>query len=101
MKIEDEVLDLVDREFHEIGDIVIEDGFIAFQVYRGDYEEAPRVIKTPLVKLTLMRKFDDPYFRLLYRFRRIKNRAKETPTTRKNFSQVSKNSTKETEPVFL
>ena len=55
------VLNIVQREFGEIGFFLIEDDEVGFRVYRGYFEEAPRLIKAEEIKLKLIEKCDYNY----------------------------------------
>ncbi len=71
-----EVINLVCDNFGEIGNLLIEDDFVSFEVYRGDYEEAPKMIKSTSgrIGLSLTDKFDDPFFLLGYKIISIASR---------------------------
>jgi len=53
------VIGMVEWEFGEIGNPIIEDNDISFEVYRGYFEDAPALIEDRYVKLKLMDKFDE------------------------------------------
>jgi len=55
------VLDVVEREFGEIGDFSIEDDEVGFRVYRGYFENAPKMIEEQGIKLKLIEKSDYHY----------------------------------------
>jgi len=55
------VLDIVQREFGEIGDFSIEDDEVGFRVYRGYFEDAPKEIDRDGIKLQLIEKSDYHY----------------------------------------
>jgi hypothetical protein len=61
------ILDAIQKECGEIGNTQIEDDYISFEVYRGYFEDAPRVIRNGRFTLKLIDKFDDPFFTLIYR----------------------------------
>ena len=67
------VLDMAQREFGEIGNCYIEDNEVAFEVYRGYFEEAPDIIESEdkTVRLNLIDKFDDPFYSLCYEIQPI------------------------------
>lgn len=50
------ILDIVEREFGEIGDFLIEDDEVGFRVYRGYFESAPKLIKENEIELKLVEK---------------------------------------------
>jgi hypothetical protein len=52
------ILDIVQREFSEIGDFLIEDDEVGFRVYRGYFENAPKLITAEEIKLKLIEKSD-------------------------------------------
>ena len=52
------VLDIIQIEFGEIGDFLIEDNEVGFRVYRGYFENAPKIIKVGKLKLELIEKSD-------------------------------------------
>lgn len=60
------VLDIVQREFGEIGNFLIEDDEVGFRVYRGYFEDAPKLIKAEEIKLKLIEK-SDYFFALGYK----------------------------------
>jgi len=59
------VLDIVQREFGEIGSFLIEDYEVSFRVYRWYFENAPKIITEDGLKLKLIDKFDY-YFSVAY-----------------------------------
>jgi len=63
-----DIIGLIQREFGEIGNLLIEDSYISFEVYRSYYEDTPRFLQTPdgQLRLKLVGKFDDPFFTLCY-----------------------------------
>jgi len=67
------VLDMAQREFCEIGNFYIEDNEVAFEVYRGYFEEAPDNIESPdkTIQLTLIDKLDDRFYTLCYEIHSI------------------------------
>jgi len=69
-----DILDLIQREFGEIGNFLIEEDYVSFEVYRGYYEDAPKFLQTLNceIGLKLVEKFDDPFFTLCYKIT-IKN----------------------------
>lgn len=71
-----EVLETVQKEFGEIGNPLIEDNFISFEVYRAYFEDAPSVIKFKSFSLKLIDKYDDPFFTLCYKVKLNKNKNK-------------------------
>lgn len=77
------VLDVVQREFGEIGDFCIDGNEVSFSCYRGYYEDAPKVIITEEIKLKLIEKSDDPFFAVAYKIILVKNagRNKTYPIT--------------------
>jgi hypothetical protein len=60
------ILDIVQREFGEIGDFLIEDDEVGFRVYRGYFENAPKLITVEEIKLKLIEK-SDYHFALGYK----------------------------------
>lgn len=60
------VLNIVQREFGEIGYPLIEDDCISFEVYRDYFKDAPLVIEHKGVILRLIDKFDNLFFTLCY-----------------------------------
>lgn len=64
----EEVVNIVNSNFGEINNLIIENNIVSFEVYRGDYEEAPKKIHSSSNKfhLKLIDKFDDPFFTLSY-----------------------------------
>lgn len=63
------VVDIVERECGEIGNVLIEGDEISFEVYRGWFEDAPRFIKDGKITLKLVGKSDVRYFTLSYKIR--------------------------------
>ena len=63
------ILEFVNLQFGEIGDFLVEDGYISFEVYRGSYEEAPKTLQSTDggIRLTFFDKFDDRFFTLVYK----------------------------------
>jgi len=60
------ILDIVQREFGEIGDFLIEDDEVGFRVYRGYFEDSPKLITAEGIELKLIEK-SDYYFALGYK----------------------------------
>lgn len=62
------VLDIAQKEFGEIGNFRIEDNEASFEVYKGYFEEAHKIIKSrdKTIRLNLIGKFDDPFYSLCY-----------------------------------
>jgi hypothetical protein len=60
------ILDTVEGEFGEIGDFLIEDDEVGFRVYRGYFENAPKLITAEEIKLKLVEK-SDYHFALGYK----------------------------------
>ncbi len=62
------VLDLAQTEFGEIGKFYIEDNEVSFEVYGGCFEQAPNIIESQdkTVRLSLIDKFDDPFYTLCF-----------------------------------
>ena len=60
------ILEAIQRECGEIGNVRIEDNAISFAVYRDYFEDPPKVVRNSKFTLKLLDKFDDPYFRLVY-----------------------------------
>lgn len=69
------ILKVVNLEFGDIGNFLIEDGYVSFEVYRGYYEDAPKFLQTidGKIRLKLVDKFDDRFFTLVYKLLRDKN----------------------------
>jgi hypothetical protein len=63
------VIDILQKEYGEIGHFRIEGNEVSFQVYKWCYEEAQHIIKSDnnKIKLNLIDKFDDPFYSLSYR----------------------------------
>jgi len=63
------IIDILQKEYGEIGHFCIEDYEVSFQVYKWCYEEAQHIIKSTdnKIKLKLVDKFDDPYYSLAYK----------------------------------
>jgi hypothetical protein len=61
------ILAAIQRECGEIGNVQIENNDISFEVYRGYYEDTPKVIRNRRFILRLIDKFDDPFFTLVYK----------------------------------
>ncbi len=66
------ILEMVQKECGEIGNPLIEDRCISFEVYRGYFEDAPSVIQDKSITLKLSDKFDDPFFTLCYKIKRTR-----------------------------
>lgn len=62
------ILNVIEKGFGEIGDFLIEDDSVSFSVYRGYFEEAPKIIKMEggKIELRLIEKFDDPFYSVCY-----------------------------------
>lgn len=61
-------LNIVNTEYGEIGDFLLEDNQLGFSVYRAFYEDPIKVIYVEnRFKLILIDKFDDPVFALAYK----------------------------------
>lgn len=60
------VLNIVQKEFGEIGDFLIEDDEIGFRVYGGYFENAPKIIIEKGLKLKLIEK-NNYHFALGYK----------------------------------
>lgn len=58
---------LVYDRFGEIGNLSLEDGYICFEVYLGDYEDAPQKMLGINTTMELVEKFEDPFFTVIYR----------------------------------
>ncbi len=69
-----DILDLIQQEFGEIGNFIIEENYASFEIYRGYYEDAPKFLQIHGggISLKLVEKFDDPFFTLCYKIT-IKN----------------------------
>lgn len=65
-----EVVGVVEREFGEIGNPLIEEDCISFEVYRGYFEDAPSVIMGRRITLKLVDKHDEQFFTLCYQIKR-------------------------------
>jgi len=63
----DDVISAISREFNDPGNFIIEDGIVSFEVFRGNFEEPPKRIKTNSVNLIFIEKYDDPFFTLCYK----------------------------------
>ena len=63
------VLDLLQKEYGEIGHFLIEDDEVSFQVYKCYYEGTQKNIKSVdnKIKLNLIDRFDDPFYSLAYK----------------------------------
>lgn len=71
------ILEAIQRECGEIGNVQIEDNDISFEVYRGYFEDPPKVIRNSEFTLKLFDKFDDPFFTLAYRIQTHRKTAKK------------------------
>ncbi len=60
------ILEMVETECGEIGNPLIEDDCISFEVYRGYFKNAPLMIEHKGIILRLIDKFDDLFFTLCY-----------------------------------
>lgn len=60
------IFDIVQNEFGEIGDFLIEDEEVSFRVSMGYFETAPKIIKADKLKLKLIDK-SDYYFSVGYK----------------------------------
>jgi len=60
------ILEIIQKEFGEIGDFLIEEDEVGFRVYRGYFENAPKMINEMELKLELIEK-NDYHFALGYR----------------------------------
>lgn len=63
----DDIISVISMEFNESGNFLIEDDFVSFEVFRGDFEEHPKRIKTNSINLIFVEKYDDPFFTLCYK----------------------------------
>ena len=63
------IVDILQKEYGEIGHFRIEDDEVSFQVYKWCYEAAEQIVKSTdsSIKLKLVDKFDDPYYSLAYK----------------------------------
>lgn len=61
------VLNIVQKEFGEIGDFLIQNSEISFSVYREYFKNAPKTIISEGLKLKRIGRFDDPVFSLGYK----------------------------------
>lgn len=69
----DQIDNLIHSQYGEIGELHLEDNYVSFEVYRGDYEEAPQEIGDGDIEMQLYEKFDDPFFAVAYRITRMSN----------------------------
>jgi hypothetical protein len=67
-----EVVGVVEMEFGEVGNPLIEEDCISFEVYRGYFEDGPSVIKGRGITLRLMDTYDEQFFTLCYKIKRIR-----------------------------
>lgn len=55
------ILEIIEREFGEIGDFCIEENEVGFRVYKGPFEIAPAKIIDTKITLTLFEKFENSF----------------------------------------
>lgn len=55
------ILEIIEREFGEIGDFYIEDNEVGFRVYRELFENAPQKIIDTEITLTLLEKSENSF----------------------------------------
>lgn len=60
------VLAIIQKEFGEVGDFLVEDDEVFFRVYRGFFESAPQIILYNDITLNLVEK-SDYHFSLGYK----------------------------------
>lgn len=64
----EDIIDLIQHEYGEIGNLLIEDNCVSFEVYRCYYEFPSEYFETSdrNLRLLLYDKFDDPFYTLCY-----------------------------------
>ena len=55
------ILEMVEKEFGEIGSFLIEDDCVSFRTYRGYYEDASEIIDNGSIILKFIEKFEHDY----------------------------------------
>ena len=70
------VLETAEREFGEIGNFLIEDNAVSFEVQKGYFEEAEEIIlsQDKTMRLDLIDKFDDPFCVVAYEIHSFQER---------------------------
>ena len=61
------IISVVCGKFNEPRNFLIEDCGVSFEVYFGDYQEQPDIIKADGFDLKFIEKYDDPFFTLYYK----------------------------------
>lgn len=72
------LLNIIEKEFGEIGDLTIENDEIYFTTYRAVYENPPEEIKDEGLNLTRVGMFDDLFFCVAYQVSFIENTYQKT-----------------------
>jgi hypothetical protein len=63
-----EIIYSIEKEYGEIGEFIVEDGFVEFSVYREYFENPLKTIQVnKKTKLLLIGRYDSPVYSLAYK----------------------------------